>query len=93
MAKLKGHVTFNIENSKGSELCIEECPQDSLDMSENINGKGYHYAVLVEDTCTGCTNCALVCPEAIITVFRENKKKKPIATISNVTDNISIKVN
>ena len=93
MAKINGHVTIDIENCKGCELCIVECPQETLGLDNNINKKGYHYAVMVEDTCTGCTNCALVCPEAIITVYRESKKKKEtIATISNVTGDISVSV-
>ena len=94
MAKIHGHVKIEIENCKGCELCVNECPQDSLEMSKNINKKGYHYAVLNDDTCTGCTNCALVCPEAIITVYRESKTiKEKIATITDVKDNISISVN
>ncbi len=94
MAKLHGHIKIEIENCKGCELCVSECPQDSLKMSKNINKNGYHYAVLKDDTCTGCINCALVCPEAIITVYRESKtSKEKIATISGVKDNISISVN
>jgi len=94
MAKIHGHVKIEIENCKGCELCVNECPQDSLKMSRNINKKGYHYAVLNDDTCTGCTNCALVCPEAIITVYRESKTiKEKIAPITDVKDNISISVN
>ncbi len=94
MAKLHGHIKIEIENCKGCELCVSECPQDSLKMSKNINKNGYHYAVLKDDTCTGCINCALVCPEAIITVYRESKTlKEKIATISDVKNNISISVN
>lgn len=94
MAKLHGHIKIEIENCKGCELCVNECPQDSLGMSKNINKKGYHYALLEDDTCTGCINCALVCPEAIITVFRESKtSKEKIVTITDVKDNISISVN
>ncbi len=89
MAKIRGHVQINIENCKGCELCINECPQGSLEMSQNINKKGYHYAVLVEDNCTGCTNCALVCPEAIITVYRESRSKKKAPS----TDNLSLATN
>ncbi len=94
MPKVHGHVTINIENCKGCELCTDECPQSSLSMSDYINKKGYHYAILVEDNCTGCTNCALVCPEAVITVYRENKKqeKQPVAVNSNVTENISVSI-
>lgn len=92
MAKIRGHVTININNCKGCELCIYECPQDSLIMSQNINHKGYYYAVLVKDNCTGCTNCALICPEAIITVYREGKKKikERMSIVSNLKDTLSV---
>ncbi len=87
----KGVVVFDIETCKGCELCIEACPQDSLQLSPKINAQGHHYAVLVQDNCTGCTNCALVCPDAVITVYRETKKAKtPVARISNVTENITV---
>jgi 2-oxoglutarate ferredoxin oxidoreductase subunit delta len=87
----RGSVVFNIENCKGCELCLEACPQGSLKLSDRINAQGYHYALLVQDNCTGCTNCALVCPDAVITVYREEKKKRvPVATISNVTADIKV---
>lgn len=89
----RGTVHFEIETCKGCELCIEECPQESLELSPKINKQGYHYVLLIKDNCTGCTNCALVCPDAVITVYRENKKKKvPVATISNVTENITVTI-
>jgi 2-oxoglutarate ferredoxin oxidoreductase subunit delta len=90
----KGAVSFNIETCKGCELCIEACPQHSLQLSPAINTQGYHYAVLIKDNCTGCTNCALVCPDAVITVYRENKKKDkvPVARITNVTENITVTI-
>jgi len=28
---------------------------------------------LVKENCTGCVNCALVCPDVAITVYREPK--------------------
>jgi len=90
----KGTVTFDIETCKGCELCIEACPQESLALSPKINAQGYHYAVLIKDNCTGCTNCALVCPDAVITVYRESKKKDrvPVARITNVKENITVTV-
>lgn len=89
---IKGNVTFDIETCKGCELCIDACPQESLQLSEELNAQGYHYAVLIKDNCTGCINCALVCPDAVITVFRENRKheKVPVAKISNVTGNVTV---
>ena len=89
----RGTAVFDIETCKGCELCIEACPQESIQLSPNINKQGYHYAVLVKDNCTGCVNCSLVCPDAVITVYREKKKgRTPVATISNVKENITVTV-
>ncbi len=93
MAKVKGDILIDIQKCKGCELCVSACPQDTLQLSSDINSKGYHYVVKIEDNCTGCTNCAIVCPEGIIKVFRKTgDTKKEIASISNVTQNITIKV-
>ena len=93
MAKVKGEVKIAIETCKGCELCVHECPQGTLAMSDELNQRGYHYAVVVVDNCTGCTNCALVCPDACITVYREQKgKKRPVAQVSNISDNVSITI-
>ncbi|MDV7394279.1 4Fe-4S binding protein [Arthrospira platensis SPKY1] len=40
-------------------------------MSESVNRKGYRFAISVNDECTGCTNCAIVCPDGAITVYRK----------------------
>jgi 2-oxoglutarate ferredoxin oxidoreductase subunit delta len=89
---IRGTVKIEVETCKGCDLCVEACPQDSLQLSSAINKQGYHYAVLIKDNCTGCTNCALVCPDAVITVYRETKKKQkaPIARITNVSDDLAI---
>ena len=56
----------------------------ALDL-EHLTPKGYHPAKLVTDGCTGCTICALVCPEAAITVYRESpvrhkvQKEQPVS--------------
>jgi Fe-S-cluster-containing hydrogenase component 2 len=48
-----------------------------------------------KDNCTGCENCALVCPDAVLTVYRasKGKQKEKIATISNVKEDIKITIN
>jgi 2-oxoglutarate ferredoxin oxidoreductase subunit delta len=97
---IRGTVTIDVDMCKGCELCIEACPQESLALSDGLNSQGYHYAVLVKDNCTGCVNCALVCPDAVITVYRERKKagpgkvagREPVAVISNVRGNIEVTV-
>jgi len=93
MAKVKGDIIIDIEKCKGCELCIEACPEGTLELSKKVNQRGYLYAVKVEDNCTGCTSCALVCPDGVITVFRKTKgKKEQIAKLSNVTGNIKVTV-
>jgi 2-oxoglutarate ferredoxin oxidoreductase subunit delta len=53
-------------------VCVANCPQDVLGLDEDhITAKGYHPAVLITEGCTGCGICAVVCPEAAITVYRE----------------------
>jgi len=93
MAKVKGDIIIDIEKCKGCELCAAACPQQSLELSRKLNSKGYHYIVKIEDNCTGCTNCALVCPDSVIRVFRRTEKKQEqVATITNVTGDITVKV-
>jgi len=71
---IHGTVRFQTELCKGCELCIAACPQDCLGLSAELNKQGYRYAQLISDTCTGCVNCALVCPDVVITVFRQKKE-------------------
>jgi 2-oxoglutarate ferredoxin oxidoreductase subunit delta len=86
---IRGAVKFATEVCKGCELCVDACPQKSLQLSSRINGQGYHYAVLVVDNCTGCANCAMVCPDAVITVYREIRDKGPVAGGRGVRPNIT----
>ena len=73
---ISGTVIIAAEICKGCELCIASCPQESLGLSSSINRKGYRYATLIKNNCTGCVNCALVCPDSAITVYRESKSVK-----------------
>lgn len=76
--KVKGRVTIDVQKCKGCELCIATCKEQALSLSPTINIKGYRYAVANNDLCTGCVNCALVCPDAVITVYRTRPNKKPV---------------
>lgn len=73
--KVKGMVDIEIQKCKGCELCRTACKENALTLSDTINIKGYRYIISNNDLCTGCVNCALVCPDAIITVYRTNPKK------------------
>lgn len=72
MAKLAATVTIDTEGCKGCILCVDVCPPRVLVMSEDVNGKGYRYPLLL-DGCTGCELCAKICPDFVIDVFRGPK--------------------
>jgi 2-oxoglutarate ferredoxin oxidoreductase subunit delta len=75
MAKVIGAIVVDVERCKGCEICVVNCPTDVIDMSEEVNIKGYHYAYMKHpDQCTGCANCAVVCPDGAITVYRVKQK-------------------
>jgi 2-oxoglutarate ferredoxin oxidoreductase subunit delta len=41
-------------------------------MAKEVNSKGYRYAFMANaEACTGCMNCAIVCPDGVITVYRK----------------------
>lgn len=68
----KGWVLIDESLCKGCELCVHYCPVDVLILDEErLTPQGYHPAALADEGCTGCGVCAVVCPEAAITVFRE----------------------
>ena len=45
--------------------------------THRFTAKGYHPASLIAEGCTGCAICAIVCPEAAITVYREDLRAPP----------------
>jgi 2-oxoglutarate ferredoxin oxidoreductase subunit delta len=87
--KVKGKVEIDIQRCKGCELCSIECKEHALTLSDSINIKGYRYIVANNDLCTGCVNCALVCPDAVITVYRTNVKKQKVdVTPADIRDQL-----
>ncbi len=67
---MKFNVTFNSEECKGCEICIEWCPKKILTLDTScLNKSGIHPAMITDkEKCIGCSNCALMCPDAIITI-------------------------
>jgi 2-oxoglutarate ferredoxin oxidoreductase subunit delta len=72
MAKFKGEIIIDVEKCKGCQVCAPACALDCIGFSPKVNAKGYNYAVLEKsEACIGCANCAIVCPDAVITVYKE----------------------
>ena len=64
-----GWIEVNERFCKGCELCVKACPMQILEMSKEINMKGYFYAHLKEPArCIGCRICAIICPDVAIEV-------------------------
>ena len=66
----KGAIEVDTQKCKGCGVCVENCPTKSIELSKLVNNKGYHYAEMVGEACIGCSNCAVVCPDSVITVYR-----------------------
>jgi 2-oxoglutarate ferredoxin oxidoreductase subunit delta len=74
---LRGSIVVDDNLCKACELCVEACPQHVIGLNDEIiTPRGFHPAHLIKDGCTGCGICAIVCPEAAITVYREKKPVK-----------------
>lgn len=69
----KGYVEIDTERCKGCNLCVIHCPVDCLALNtSDTNSYGLHYAYLAEaETCIGCVNCGVICPDGAITVYRK----------------------
>ncbi len=57
------------ERCKGCSLCVNVCPKNVLEISVEVNAKGYFpaYQARPED-CIHCTACCIMCPDVAITI-------------------------
>ena len=71
----QGRIFIIPERCKGCAICVELCPRDVLEVSQQTNAKGYHLPDIIngqEEACVHCEFCTLVCPEfAIFTLPAE----------------------
>ncbi len=71
MGRAKGAIVVDIEKCKGCNICVVSCPTNVIQLSKEVNAKGYPYAYMEQpELCTGCSNCAIVCPDGVIEVYR-----------------------
>ena len=65
-------LTIDKDWCKGCQICINTCPNHLLNLSEDLNASGFHYAVLLKpEQCTGCSLCAQMCPDMAIQIWAQ----------------------
>ncbi|WP_265822465.1 4Fe-4S dicluster domain-containing protein [Geovibrio ferrireducens] len=70
-------VLINGEKCKGCGLCIQVCPKKILRFSDNINSMGYSIIMCTDqDACILCKSCALVCPDVVFTLQKQDSGGK-----------------
>ena len=63
----KGIIHIIEDRCKGCGFCIEFCPREVLEFSDNFNIKGYYPPKVVKpDACVNCHYCEIICPEFAI---------------------------
>lgn len=66
---MRFRVRIDAEKCKGCGLCLAACVRKMLRLSAAFNAKGYRYAETDRvSCCTGCRQCADMCPEAAIEI-------------------------
>ena len=64
-------IVVDSEACKGCGLCFSACPKHLIKAGEKINSSGFNYAVQErEEECIACKFCAMVCPDAAISVYK-----------------------
>ena len=60
------------DRCKGCGLCVAVCPKNVLELSREVNTKGYFpvYQARPED-CIYCTICCVMCPDVAIAIEKE----------------------
>jgi len=60
---------IDTERCKGCGLCVNVCPKNVLELSEEVNTRGYFpvFQARPED-CISCTVCCIICPDVAISI-------------------------
>lgn len=73
----KGEIHINKNRCKGCAFCVEFCPHDVLEMSQEFNIKGYHPPYIKdEDKCMYCQLCETICPEFAMFVTLKDEEEE-----------------
>jgi 2-oxoglutarate ferredoxin oxidoreductase subunit delta len=80
-----GRIHIDKDRCKGCAFCVEYCPRDILELSEEFNIKGYHPPFIKnEDDCCYCQLCETICPEfaIFVTIKKEEEEGEKVESRS-----------
>ena len=68
-------VAIDQDRCKACRLCIGACRLNLLALGQSLNAKGYHPVEITDRVrCVACAQCAAMCPEGAIAVYRGVKR-------------------
>jgi 2-oxoglutarate ferredoxin oxidoreductase subunit delta len=60
---------IDVDRCKGCGLCVAVCPKKVLEISKQVNAKGYFPAFRARpEDCIYCATCCRMCPDVAITI-------------------------
>ncbi len=68
---------IDFERCKGCGLCVDVCPKNVLELTKEVNAKGYFpaYQARPQD-CVFCTTCCIMCPDVAISITKTSEEGK-----------------
>ena len=71
--KIINLITLKLWHLKDKSLSIPSTAKaaECIELSKEVNGKGYNFTHTVNDSCIGCASCAMVCPDGVISVYKK----------------------
>ena len=64
------------ERCKGCGICVDACPKNVLEISDELNTKGYYPAFQARpEDCIFCAICCTMCPDVAIAINEIEEEK------------------
>lgn len=72
----RGDVHIQKDMCKGCGFCVNYCPMNVLELSDEFNAQGYHFPKAVKpEECINCHLCEMLCPDFAIWVTLKQEKE------------------